>query len=421
MFSLCKPVTSRKRFLPHRTLNSNYTFTLFDKSERVPADEWHQVVSAEDLFMDLHYLGVVEQCVHTRLQARYVVVYHKKKVIGALYFQVVDFRGEIFSEVIQREMKEQASKRLGIFEHYVEMKKDDVLMRLVTNGNNLISGEYGFRFSNTLTSEQQLEIVLQVTDVVAKEERLSKTISAVLIKDYHQPLEPEWLLEEDHYLPFDVEPNLVVDLPFGTSTLDAYIGLFSKKYRNRAKTILKKRDNLRVVNLTAEETTQHEQAIYALYEQVFNNAQFKLVKLPVCYFREAKKRFGERFVMKAFFLDQQLVAFASGFILADKSFEAHYIGLDYEFNQQYELYQNILYCLLAEAMAHNCVKVDLGRTAAEIKTTVGARAQPLHCYLKPQNAVSKLIQKPFVKLLAPSAFTPRNPFKETELAESTAS
>ena len=179
MFSLCKPVTSRKRFLPHRELNSKYTFTLFDKSDRVPTEEWHQVVAPSDVFMDLHYLAVVEQCVHTRLQARYVLVYHKKKVVGALYFQVVDFRGEIFSEVIQREMKAQASKRLGIFEHYVEMKKEDVLMRLVTNGNNLISGEYGFRFTNDLNEEQRLAVVLQITDVVAREERLSKTISAV--------------------------------------------------------------------------------------------------------------------------------------------------------------------------------------------------------------------------------------------------
>ena len=421
MFSLCKPVTSRKRFLPHRELNSKYTFTLFDKSDRVPTEEWHQVVAPSDVFMDLHYLAVVEQCVHTRLQARYVLVYHKKKVVGALYFQVVDFRGEIFSEVIQREMKAQASKRLGIFEHYVEMKKEDVLMRLVTNGNNLISGEYGFRFTNDLNEEQRLAVVLQITDVVAREERLSKTISAVLIKDYHEPLEPEWLLEEDHYLPFDVEPNLVVDLPAGIHNLDAYIALFSKKYRNRAKSILKKREGIRVEDLTAEATEQYEQQVYALYEQVFNNAQFKLVKLPVCYFREAKKRFGDTFVMKAFFLDEKMVAFASGFVMPDQSFEAHYIGLDYAYNLQHELYQNILYCLLAEAMARKCVRVNLGRTAAEIKTTVGAYAKPLHCYLKPQNAVSKLIQKPFVKLLAPTAFTPRNPFKEVEITETATS
>lgn len=345
------------------------------------------------------------------------LVYQKKKVVGALYFQVVDFRGEIFSEVIQREMKAQASKRLGIFEHYVEMKKEDVLMRLVTNGNNLISGEYGFRFTHDLIEEQRLELVLQITDVVAREERLSKTISAVLIKDYHQPLAPEWLLEEDHYLPFDVEPNMVVDLPPGIQTIEAYIGMYSKKYRNRAKSILKKREGLRIVNLTAVETTRYEQQIYALYEQVFHHAQFKLVKLPVCYFREAKKRFGDQFVMKAFFIEEQMVAFASGFVMSDKSFEAHYIGLDYQLNLQHELYQNILYCLLAEALANNCVKVNLGRTAAEIKTTVGAYAKPLHCYLKPQNAVSKLIQKPFVKLLAPAAFTPRNPFKEVEVSE----
>jgi hypothetical protein len=57
-------------------------------------------------------------------------------------------------------------------------------------------------------------------------------------------------------------------------------------------------------------------------------------------------------------------------------------------------------------------KVNLGRTASEIKTTVGAKPHELLCYIKPQNTVSKLILKPFMQFLQPTEWIPRNPFKE---------
>jgi len=46
---------------------------------------------------------------------------------------------------------------------------------------------------------------------------------------------------------------------------------------------------------------------------------------------------------------------------------------------------------------------------------MGAKAHQLTCYVQPQNTVSKLICKPFIKFLEPKEWTPRNPFKEEAL------
>ena len=101
--------------------------------------------------------------------------------------------------------------------------------------------------------------------------------------------------------------------------------------------------------------------------------------------------------------------------MPDGSLEAHYIGFDYEMNNRFNLYQNILYSMINEAIIHKQTVVNLGRTAAEIKTTVGAKAENLICYIKPQNTISKLIQKPFISFLQPAEWIPRNPFKEENL------
>jgi hypothetical protein len=42
----------------------------------------------------------------------------------------------------------------------------------------------------------------------------------------------------------------------------------------------------------------------------------------------------------------------------------------------------------------------------------GAKPEDLICYIKPQNTISRLIQKPFISFLQPQPWIPRNPFKE---------
>lgn len=412
MFGFCKPVSSKKRFLPFRQLNEEFAFTLFEKAEMIPVKEWESITKKNTVFLEPAYLKIVERCLHTKLVCRYVIVCRKKKPCGIIYYQVSDFKAGIFGDILSKQDELTKSKRLNLFEKYIDSNKEETLMRLFTCGNNLVSGEYGFIFDETVNNEKALALLLEITDVVSKEEKLRGTISAVLIKDFHAAIEPAELLKKEKYTQFEVEPNLVVKLPEGLSSLSDYIDLFSKKYRNRAKSIFKNFEVVEEKNLSYAEIQRYEKEIYKLYENIFEKAKFKLIKLPQDYFSSVKAVFNDTFNVKAFFVDNQLVAFASCFLLPDNCLEAHYIGLDYELNGKYNLYQNILYAMVNEGIVHKRKTVNLGRTAAEIKTTVGAKAENLTCYIKPQNTVSKIIQKPFIASLQPSAWIPRNPFKE---------
>jgi hypothetical protein len=257
----------------------------------------------------------------------------------------------------------------------------------------------------------------KITNVVSKEEKLRGTISATLIKDFYaDDLPKRKIPEENKFIGFTVEPNMIVKIPENTTRLDDYIALYSKKYRNRAKNIFKNGVQIRKKNLSWEEIKKYEKEIYALYENVFSNAKFKLVKLAQNYFTEMKKTFSDTFFVTAYFLENNLVAFDSGYFLPDDTLEAHYIGIDYEINKEHELYQNILYHFIESAITHKKKHLNLGRTAAEIKSTVGAKAHELICYIKPQNSVSKAILKPFISFLQPMQWIPRNPFKEDEAA-----
>lgn len=412
MFTFCKPVSSKKRFLPFRELNNEFSFSLFEKADDIPSEDWEKVTGRTTVFLEKGYLRIAEDSTHTRLTARYVLVYRHRQPCGILYFQIADFRAEIFGDLLSNQIEQPQSRRLKVFESYLDANKDEVLLRLFTCGNNLVSGEYGYRFLPGMSAETVHPLLLSITDVVSKEEKLRGGLSAILIKDFDHRLQPDSLFENEKYSTFFVEPNLFVTIPEGVGSVEEYITLFSKKYRNRAKGILKRQEGLEVKTLELSEIQLLEKEIFSLYETIFEKAKFKLIKLPADYFSRVKQLFGQEFTLKGWFLEGHLVAFASSFRMPDGSVEAHYIGFDYALNATYDLYQNILYAMIGEGIRNGCNTVNLGRTAAEIKTTVGAKAHDLICYIKPQNAVSRWIQRPFISFLQPSEWTPRNPFKE---------
>lgn len=412
MLMFCKPVSSKKRFLPHREIGEGFTFSLFANANDLRKTEWLSIVGDSSIFLHPDYLKVIERGEYTPLICRYVIVYRQQVPCGIIYYQIADFKANVFEELLNQSHEIGKSKRLSLFEKYVDVKKEGVLLRLFTCGNNLVSGEYGFLFNHSVDKTVQNELVLKVTESIADEEKLKHTISAILIKDFHEPIFSKQILKSEKYSNFFVEPNMVVNVPNNVSSVDEYIALFSKKYRNRAKSIFASFKGVTSEYLDVAEIKQFEPQLYRLYEQIFEKAKFKLIKLPKDYFSSVKQIFKDLFTVKIFLKDKKIIAFASSFLMHDGSLEAHYIGFDYALNNEYNLYQNILYSMIEETILKKRNRLNLGRTASEIKTTVGAKPENLICYIKPQNTISKIIQKPFIEFLQPSEWTPRNPFKD---------
>lgn len=407
MSIFCKPISSKKRFLPFRKLNEVYSFSLFEKVSSISASDWECVLQNRTLFLALPYLTLVEQCIYVKLNFRYILVYYKNKPCGIIYIQIANFNIDLFSNQIDTSK----FNRLNIFKKIIRPNKNDGHLMLITCGNNLLSGDFGFLFDEKINQKIVSELLLNIIDVVSKEEKLRGTISATLIKDFVKPLEPSKLFESKNYFQFLVDPRLIIQIQSNIKTLDDYIESFSKKYRKRAKAVLNLFMDVESRVLNTEEIKKHETELYDLYSQVFERAKFKLLKLPQNYFSDLKAIYPETFFVKVFFYNKQIVAFVSSFFLPNASIEAHYIGFNYEFNVKLNLYQNILYSLINDAIINKCTSVNLGRSAAEIKSTVGAIPENLYCYIKPQNTISKLFLNPFIDLLKPSHWIPRNPFK----------
>ncbi len=411
MFAICDKIIQKNKLKPHRKLFGNYTFSCFEDMDLIPKDDWDAAIKDHNTFLSFSYLNIIHQQRTENFRFRYVIVYNHQKPMGVVYFQINDFSASLFGELIAHQISELQSKRASVFKKYIQHSEDETIMRLVTCGNNFISGEHGF-YLDINSRKIKFKLLEGVIDTVAREEKLRGKISAILVKDFYE----EGFGDKDcwyctKFIHFNVEPNMIIDLPEGIGSLTDYINCFSKKYRNRAKGILKAGATLHKKRLTPEEVMTYNDTLYDLYMHVFRQAKFKLAHLSKNYFSDVVKAEAKLFYVDAWYLGDTMVSFASGFYLPTE-IEAHYIGFDYAINKEYELYQNILYSYIEEAIATKKASINLGRTASEIKTTVGAKAHELICYIKPQNTVSKLILKPFMQFLQPTEWIPRNPFKE---------
>jgi hypothetical protein len=411
MFVLCDKILAKNILKPNRKLFSSYTFTCFDEIKNVPQEGWTKAVNNKNVFLSHSYLSVLHKEKSEHFRFRYVIIYNRKNPIGVVYFQINDFPASLFGELIEKQISELKSKRASVFQRYIDQNEDETVMRLVTCGNNFISGEHGF-YIDVNSKKTTFKLVEGVIDCVSRAEKLRGKISAILVKDFYE----EGFGDKDcwycsRFKHFNVEPNMIIDLPKGVSNLTEYINCFSKKYRNRAKGILSASSTLNKKRLSNEEISFYKSTMYSLYTQVFNQAKFKLAHLSSNYFEDVVNANTNSFYVDAWFLEDKMLSFACGFCL-ENEVEAHYIGFDYVYNREFELYQTILYSFIEQAILMQKSKINLGRTASEIKTTVGAKPHELLCYIKPQNTVSKLILKPFMQFLQPTEWISRNPFKE---------
>jgi len=82
--------------------------------------------------------------------------------------------------------------------------------------------------------------------------------------------------------------------------------------------------------------------------------------------------------------------------------EAGYIGLDYEYNFDYAVYQKMLYDYVDDAIQNNLKELRFGRTAEEIKSCLGAEPVDMMLYVRHRNSLSNKVIKPVIKSISPS-------------------
>jgi hypothetical protein len=182
------------------------------------------------------------------------------------------------------------------------------------------------------------------------------------------------------------------------------------KYRTRAKKLIEKSSDLYRKTLTLEELQTYEQDIFTLYQSVCEKADLLLGRVTPTYFTAVKKQFPNHFFVLSYFMDGKMVAFISYFINA-ACLEAHFIGFNYAINATYGLYNNLLLDLTRIAIDNKLSYLSLGRTAIEIKSTIGAEPSNQYAFLSHKNPLVQLSIPYLVNIHCDDSWNLRRPFK----------
>lgn len=91
--------------------------------------------------------------------------------------------------------------------------------------------------------------------------------------------------------------------------------------------------------------------------------------------------------------------------------DAHFIGIDYSKNKEYAIYPRILNDYVRLGIKLKTKQINLGRTASEIKSTLGAKPKELTCYCKHKRYLPNQILRPFIQNVNIKSFKQHSVFK----------
>ena len=379
-------------------LPANYRIECFDRAAALYATKW-SALTRDDLFYKIDYLEEVERSCKAYLQPKYGLVYNGDQAVGAFYFQLVRFHGKQLIAFLPKD------KRGFWYRNFIERPAKFILERidktLLVLGNLLQTNHGGIFFSDDITDAKEKAVIVET---LCKKTQKTCAASAILITNIYESDTHFLNYLDSSFHQFHSEPDLQLSIDKNWKTMDDYLQTLHSKYRVRAKKIIKESADLLVRPLFLEEIKKLNDQIFALNRQVMKRVKFSLGDISPTYFYDIAKYFGDRFTMNGYFKNEELIGFSS-LITEDKILNSHFIGMNYEYINANKLYNRILYDNLQFAIERELKLVKYGRTATEIKTTIGDKPLAMINYLKHQNILVNYFVPRVLKLIT------RNPFK----------
>ena len=391
--------------MPQNTTSKNALF--FDSIDKIPENLWAELGVENDSYLSSSYLKCIEKN-HTGVIFSYMFLLNSSnKPIAFANLQIVDFYldgvNDSFRDTLLNIKK--LLRKIGIF-------PDKKPIKLLISGNLFVSGEHGIFIQRNQDKRQVVKSMAKAfSEHLNQDKKLVNSIDAFMLKDFlDESLFISNELKRFNYHPFSVEPNMRLNLNPSWKNFDDYLGAMKTKFRVKARKAIQQSAALTAKNIDAKEIKVYLPEMISLYKKVANSATFNLTHFNLQTYIDLKEKFKENYLIKAYFLDDKMVGFLSGLKNLD-SLDAHFVGIDYKYNRTYAIYQRMLYDYIEHAIQQKLKGINFGRTASEIKSSVGAEPENLTIYLRHKKRFTNKLLKLFLFHVQPTPFHQKFPFK----------
>lgn len=353
--------------------------------------------------MSIAYLTAIEQGFSKELDFCYVIVLDTltSKPLLLASFQLVPFvfKGDSQPPKIVRHCSQKSD---GFF-----------MLNMLVCGSVFMAGEHGFIKSNTINNKTAFSLAEKAMSKAHKALRkdTSKKISVQLFKEYvPQTISSSSYLLQKGYQDFEIDMYMSLPIAPSWNSIEAYFDTCKAKFRTKAKSVFTKAATLCITSFTEAEILARQQTIDNLFLQVLGKSEYQFGVMNAVGFALLKRHLGSQFIFRAVLLEDKLVGFSTSFI-NQTALEANFVGIDYDQNIKYAIYQRLLYDYVSLAIDNNLEVLNYGRTSELLKSSLGAVAIPMKLYAKHTSKITHLLMCSTLKKVSPTPFELRKPFK----------
>ncbi|MCB0480974.1 MAG: N-acetyltransferase [Flavobacteriales bacterium] len=376
-----------------------------DSIDLVRIEDWKQTNYLNNIYLTSEYLSAIEETVGQELDFRYLQFYSdNNSPIGMAVVQIVNLKDSVENhEDVLCAVKQSIRKKLV----------NTIDARVIVCGNLFSCGENGFSFHPDVELPDALSMLNAGLKRIKESENIKENqISYYLLKEFWpDSFEKSDYLRKHDFRDFMIDANMILPIHKSWSNFEDYLASMTTKFRTKAKSALKRSNVLSTKELDHIFLERNAEKIQELYSNVIDQADFKIGSLTGESFSKLKKNLGQNFLINGYFLDEKLVGFSACMVINNHILDANYVGIDYGVNRDLALYQRMLYDMVECAIAKGFTEVRYGRTAEELKSSLGAQPRNMKLYIKHRNHISNQLLKPMIAKISPTVFDSRYPFK----------
>lgn len=375
-----------------------YEHKIFSSINDIPESYWADLNCKHNIYFRPEFLRPYE-IANRDISFNYIFILKEGKAIALAYTQLITISIKTITK---------NTRMLSWFRRLINSLFCRSPLRVLFCGNVFLSGEYGIFLQE---EEDKTEAFNTIAIAIKSLSHKTKRLHALFIKDFEQ--DSLYMTDQLHsfdYTSMTVEPNMIIDLKPQWQNFDDYKADLKSKYRVKANKADSKSKKLNAKLLTEEDIKSNLESLQNLYQNTIDNADFNAQILNLETYIHLKSTFKERFIVKGYFLDGQLVGFLSA-MHNNLNLDAHFIGIDYALNKTYAIYPRILNDYVRLGIEVGATKINLGRTASEIKSTLGAQPYELTCYCRHKRYLPNLVLKPFIANAQIKTYKQHQPFK----------
>lgn len=379
-----------------------YNSVISTSIESVNTKDWESVVADRNIYLSIPYLEALEKTTERDIDIFYAIVYNEaKEPVLATVFQLVIF-----------EYRKNDHPKAILRHFHNDANKDDCFsMYILVCGNVFSDGENGFLWNSKISDDDAIEQVVHISQCIKNDKSTRKKLSVILFKEFWPRSNSYSDQLKDHkFKDFMIDVNMVLKIHEGWKSMDDYLFSMKTKFRNKAKGAFKKSRSLEVRTLTYEEIIVHKERIKELFDNVLERSNYIFGSIDPLTFAAFKKSLKDSFSMRGLFKEDQLIGFSTAFFHRG-IMEANYVGIDYDHNLEYAVYQRLLYDYVDQAITTGSSELQLGRTSELIKSSLGAKPINMKLYAKHKLVLTNMVMSTILGFVSPSKFQLRKPFK----------